>query len=82
MKDKRNHAMKVFVEKRIRKTLLSYVLAFAMFVGCVSANGLVSYATGADSGTADASVDKARQDANEAEQKKNGTGVRVGKEQY
>lgn len=70
MKDKRNHTMKVYVKKRIKKTLLSYVLAFAMLVGCVLANGFVSYATGADSGTADASVDKARQDANEAKQKK------------
>lgn len=89
--NKRNRTIELIAKNRILKLLLSCVLVFAMMIGCVSANGFVSYATAGDStetstestteespagtttdnGTADASVDKARQDANEAEQKKN-----------
>lgn len=48
MKHKRNHTIELFAKNRRWKTLLSYVLVFTMFVGCISANGFVSYATAGD----------------------------------
>lgn len=45
MTHKRNHTIEVFAKNRRGKHVLSYVLVFAMLLGCISANGFVSYAT-------------------------------------
>lgn len=80
-----NHTIELFTKNKRVKTVLSYLMVMVMLVACVSANGFVSFATAGDStestestestatdnGTADASVDKARKDAQEAQQKKN-----------
>lgn len=68
----------------LRKRMLSVVLAIALVMGCVCSYGDMSYATvtteattesteteDTDDGSTDASVDKARDDAAEAEKKKN-----------
>ena len=87
MKTQKKNCIGRFWKNRVLRSMLSYVLVCVMVLGLISARSYVSYATAGDStteestkdsnetttdnGTADASVDKARQDAEEAEQKKN-----------
>lgn len=75
----RAHKKNMFKKSGMQSALLSWILVASMVLTCISMNGFVSYATegeameqtnNSDNGTADASVDKARQDALEAEQKK------------
>lgn len=85
-KQKRNCAFKLNTGKKVWHSIISYGMISALFVNFILGNGFISYATAGDAteqtaeedtntatdnGTADASVDKAREDAKEAKQKKN-----------
>lgn len=72
MKYKRNHTIEVFTKNRSWKNLLSYVLVVTMLLGCISANGFVSYATAGDategtSGTTESSAESTTTDSGTAD---------------
>lgn len=83
----KNQTIKVVVERKRLKKIVCYLLVLSMMLGCCAdgfvsyategntteeaTTETESAQTSTDNGTADASVDKAREDAQEAEKKKN-----------